>query len=155
VADLTATNGVIHGIDAVMMLPNIVDHAVNNPTAFSSLVDALVATGLVSAVAGDGPLTVFAPVNQAFTDIADVVATLSDDQLSVVLRYHVVTALVRAADIEDGAVGTLANQEFSISTADGVKITDATEGVSNVVITDVTATNGVVHVIDRVLIPVL
>jgi transforming growth factor-beta-induced protein len=155
VADLLETNGVIHGIDAVMMLPNIVDHALNNPDAFSTLVGALVETGLVGTVGGDGPYTVFAPTNQAFADIATIVAGLTTDQLSLVLRYHVVDAQVREADVTDGPVPTLANQEFTISTADGVKITDFTGGVSDVVLTDVQGTNGVVHVINRVLLPEL
>jgi transforming growth factor-beta-induced protein len=158
VADLLATNGVIHGIDAVMNLPNIVDHALNNPTSFSSLVNALVTTDLVGAVGGDGPFTVFAPVNQAFTDIEDVVAGLTTDQLSLVLRYHVVPSQVRSEDISAGAVNTLANQEFTIDVTipeGGVRIIDTTGENSSVVLTDVQGTNGVIHVIDRVLLPVL
>jgi transforming growth factor-beta-induced protein len=155
VPDLLATNGVIHGIDAVMLLPNIVDHALNNPQTFSELVNALVAANLVGAVGGEGPFTVFAPVDQAFVDIADVVAGLNPDQLSLVLRYHVVPAQVREADITEGPVNTLANQEFTISVPGAVLITDTTGDSSEVLLTDVQGTNGVIHVIDRVLLPAL
>ncbi len=154
-ADVEATNGVIHIVDAVIMPLDVVGHAVAN-NAFTELVGALGAASgdLVSVLQGDGPFTVFAPVNSAFEDISDVVATLDEDQLAKVLTYHVAAGNVRSTVLTDGMEVTTVNTEkFMINIGSEVTITDASGNTSNVVLTDVQATNGVIHVIDKVIIP--
>ncbi len=153
-ADIRATNGVIHGIDAVMSLPTIVSHASNNGD-FSALVGALATADLVSVLLLSGPYTVFAPVNQAFTDISATVETLTLDQLTEVLTYHVVAGNRQSTQLVAGPVTALNNQVFTVNVGTSVTIVDTTTGISNVVATDVQGTNGVIHVLDRVLLPVL
>jgi len=156
-ADLDATNGVIHVIDEVILPLNVVELALLSPV-HGSLVSALGAANgnLVTALQGDGPFTVFAPVDQAFADIQSTVDGLDMDQLATVLTYHVVTpANVRAADVSAGDVSTLSTQMITLAHTDGVTITDQGGGVSSVAIADLQGTNGVIHAIDRVLIPAL
>lgn len=155
-ADLEASNGVIHVIDQVLLPMNIVDHAAANEN-FTQLVGALGAASgdLVSVLSGDGPFTVFAPVDAAFEAISDVVATLDADQLSSVLTYHVVgSANVRSTDLsENMEVMTVNGTPFTVSLSDGAKITDANGNVADIVLTDVQATNGVIHVLNKVILP--
>ncbi len=155
-ADVEATNGVIHVIDAVITPLDVVGHAAANSN-FSSLVGALsTASGdLVSVLQGDGPFTVFAPVNTAFDEISDVVAGLSEDDLSGVLTYHVVSgANVVAGDLVDGMqVETVNGGLFTINLGDSATITDAQGNVSDIVLTDVQGTNGVIHVLNKVILP--
>ncbi len=153
-ADIFATNGVIHGINEVLLLPNVVDHAVNN-SDFSELVGALLATDLVPTLELDGPYTVFAPVNQAFDDISDIVASLTIPQLTTVLTYHVVGGNIQSTDLVAGDVTALNGQSFTVGLGATVTITDVSEGISTVIATDVQGTNGVIHVLDSVLIPEL
>lgn len=131
----------------------------------STLVTALDAAGLVATVDGEGPFTVFAPTNEAFEALPDgaLDGLLADtDALSGVLTYHVVPAEVMAADllaaIEAGGgehtVETVAGGTLTASVVDGtVVLTDAQGGTANVIATDVDASNGVVHLIDSVLMP--
>jgi uncharacterized surface protein with fasciclin (FAS1) repeats len=119
---------------------------------FSTLVTALKAAGLVEALQGDGPLTVFAPTNEAFAKLpaGTLESLLADkDALTAVLTYHVVSGKVTAKDVMklDSAT-TLQGGALAIDTSDGVKV-----GSASVVKADVMASNGVVHVIDTVLIP--
>ena len=155
-ADVDATNGVIHIVNNVMLPPSVVDHAVANGD-FSSLVSTLGAASgdLVNVLSGEGPFTVFAPVNSAFEAISSVTAGLDADQLNKVLTYHVVAGNIRSGDLSDGQVVTTVNgEEFTVNIgAESVTLTDASGGVSNVIFTDVQGTNGVVHVIDAVIIP--
>ena len=157
-ADVEASNGLIHIIDAVITPMSIVDHAVANP-AFGQLVGALSAApgDLVKVLSGDGPFTVFAPVNSAFEAIAEVAAGLTPEQLAAVLTYHVVGgANVRSSDLSDGQkVTTVNGSEFSVQLGDKVTLTDAQGNTANVIMTDVQATNGVIHVIDKVILPKL
>ena len=154
--DIMATNGVIHGIDQVLMLPSIVDHSLNNQ-AFAQLVGALTTANLVETLQGEGPFTVMAPRNTAFAEVSDAVDAFTVDELSNVLRYHVVSGNVRSEDLEAGPVPTLAdgNTTFTVSFADDdtVVLTDQLGGSATVVLTDVQGTNGVVHMIDAVLLP--
>jgi transforming growth factor-beta-induced protein len=156
-ADVEATNGVIHIVDAVLLPLDIVGHAAANSN-FTSLVGALgTANGdLVNVLQGDGPFTVFAPLNSAFDAIAGTVAGLNADQLASVLTYHVVgVANVVSGDLTNGqVVTTVQGEDFTVNiSGSGVTITDANGNVSNVVLTDVQATNGVIHVLDKVIIP--
>ena len=137
---------------------NIVEVAVGNPD-FSTLVTAVKAAGLVETLSGEGPFTVFAPTDAAFAKLpADTLASLlkpeNKDQLAGILTYHVVGAKVMAADVKPGAVKTVNGAEFTVSVeGSDVIITDGQGNKSKVVATDVAASNGVIHVIDTVLLP--
>lgn len=154
-ADIEASNGTIHVINQVIMPMSIVDIAVTNSN-FSQLVDALgnASGDLVTVLNGDGPFTVFAPLNSAFQEISGTVAGLNADQLASVLTYHVASGNVRSTDLMDGmTVTTVQTEDITINTGNEVTITDANGNVATVVLADVQGTNGVVHVIDKVLIP--
>jgi uncharacterized surface protein with fasciclin (FAS1) repeats len=135
----------------------IVDIAASNPD-FSTLATAVQAAGLAETLAGPGPYTVFAPTNDAFAKLpAGTLETLLEpankDQLTSILTYHVVPAEVMAADVTAGDVTTVNGATFSVSTDGGVVISDGQGGTANVVQTDIVASNGVIHVIDAVLLP--
>jgi uncharacterized surface protein with fasciclin (FAS1) repeats len=118
---------------------------------FKTLATALGAAGLVDTLKGKGPFTVFAPTDAAFAKIpkADLDALLKDKaKLTAVLTYHVVPGRVMAADVKAGAVKTVQGSNLTATTAGGVKVNNA-----NVVKTDIVASNGVIHVIDTVVIP--
>ncbi len=129
----------------------IVDVAAGNDD-FSTLVTAVTAAGLVDVLSGEGPFTVFAPTNAAFEALpaGALDAVLADaDLLTAVLTYHVVAGDVRAADVVSlDKAATVQGEYLSISTTDGVQVDQA-----NVVATDIEASNGVIHVIDSVLLP--
>ncbi|SMD42647.1 Uncaracterized surface protein containing fasciclin (FAS1) repeats [Aquiflexum balticum DSM 16537] len=132
----------------------VVDIAVGSPD-HTTLVAAVTAAGLVETLSGTGPFTVFAPTNAAFAALPDgTVANLlkpeSKDQLTSVLTYHVVSGNVMAADLSDGqVVKTLNGQDLTVSIKDGkVMINGAT-----VTAADLAGSNGVIHVVDAVLLP--
>ena len=121
---------------------------------FSTLVAAVKAAGLVDALSGEGPFTIFAPTNAAFAKLPEgTVATLlkpeNKEKLAAVLTYHVVSGKVMAADVKAGKVKTLNGAEATIAVADGKVTIDK----ANIVKTDIVGTNGVIHVIDSVIIP--
>jgi uncharacterized surface protein with fasciclin (FAS1) repeats len=121
---------------------------------FSTLVAAVKAAGLVETLQGKGPFTVFAPTNAAFEKLPEgTVAMLlkpeNKDKLVSILTYHVVAAKVMAADVKAGEVDTVAKKKFTIAVADGKVMVDK----ATVTKTDIEASNGVIHVIDTVLIP--
>ena len=153
--DIIASNGVIHVVNKVILPTDVVDIASNDDN-FSSLVGALVAADgdLVNVLKGDGPFTVFAPVNSAFEEISTVVNGLSSSELSDVLQYHVVAgANVRAGDLSDGMVVNTLTGTFTVNiSGTSVTLTDESGATVNVIATDVQGTNGVVHVIDKVLL---
>lgn len=157
-ADIIADNGVIHVVDRVITPLDVVGHAAANSN-FTSLVTTLAGApgDLVNVLSGNGPFTVFAPVNSAFTAIADVVATLTPTQVANVLTYHVVGgANVRSTDLSNGmAVQAVNGQSFTVNLNDGASLTDQAGGRSNILLTDVQATNGVIHVLEKVIIPSL
>lgn len=133
---------------------NIVELAASNED-LSTLVDAVTAADLVETLEGDGPFTVFAPTNEAFDalppdELQRLLKPANQDELANILTYHVVDGDVMAADLSDGQmVETLQGEKLKVTiNGDKVKINDAT-----VVQADVEASNGVVHVIDAVLIP--
>jgi transforming growth factor-beta-induced protein len=158
-ADVAASNGVIHAIDRVLVPPgvlNVVQMAQANPATFSTLVGAVVAANLQGTLSGAGPFTVFAPTNAAFAAIASTVAGLTTPQLTTVLTYHVLGSQVLAANIPFGtAIPTLAGQNIRINAGTPPTITDTTTTPAPIVATDVRASNGVIHVIGKVLIPTL
>lgn len=158
-ADVPASNGVIHVIDKVLVPPgvlNVVQMAHLNPL-FSSLVGAVVDADLATTLSdATATFTVFAPTNTAFEAIASTVATLTPEQLANVLVYHVLDSQVLAADIPFGTpVATVLGQSITINAGTPPTITDTTDTPAGIVATDVRASNGVIHVIDKVLIPTL
>ena len=165
VTDIEAANGVIHVIDTVLLPPadedemtdkTIVDLAVEDGR-FTTLVAALGAAELVETLSGEGPYTVFAPTDDAFAKLPEgtVEALLQDiPQLTNILLYHVVPGKVMAADVVklDGQMVDTALEGAQIKiTVDGDKVILNDE--VNVIITDIEAANGVIHVIDAVLLP--
>lgn len=161
-ADVTASNGVIHIVDKVIGLPTIVTHATANPN-FTSLVGALTSAGqpdFVSILSGVGPFTVFAPTNAAFTALdAELapggIAGVSTANLTKVLQYHVTNGNVLAASLTEGQIVStlLTPQTFTIQLTGGAKIMDVNNRLSNIIATDVQCANGVIHVLDKVLLP--
>jgi len=128
----------------------IVDIAASNGS-FNTLVIALKEAGLVDTLASDGPFTVFAPTDEAFAKIpkADLDALLADkEKLTAVLTYHVVSGKVMAADVKPGMVKTVEGSDLKVTTNNGVMVNNA-----KVTATDIVASNGVIHVIDTVVIP--
>ncbi len=152
-ANVTASNGVIHVVDKVLVPPgvlNVVQMAQANPQ-FSSLVSAVVAANLQGTLAGAGPFTVFAPTNAAF---AAAPQGLSPAQLRTVLTYHVVSGQVLSTQIPFGQpVATVAGQNIVINSGTPPTIRDTTAVAARITAVDVRASNGVIHVVDKVLIP--
>jgi uncharacterized surface protein with fasciclin (FAS1) repeats len=128
---------------------------------FSKLVAAVTATGLAETLSGPGPFTVYAPANDAFAALpAGTVDTLllpeNVGQLTDILLYHVADRALMAADFAAGSNyyrPVLADSRLCITSHSGVTIGDSTYQVANVIIADIQASNGVIHVIDKVLIP--
>lgn len=155
IADIMASNGVIHAIDKVILPSNVVGHAINNPN-FSILVEAVVKANLVEALSAAGPFTVFAPTNDAFNKLFNTlgvsgISALTAEQLTPILLYHVVSGNVTSSQVSSGSVPTLkdgSNLNLLVNSM-GVTINSDV----NVVVTDVQGSNGVIHVIDAVLVP--
>jgi uncharacterized surface protein with fasciclin (FAS1) repeats len=125
---------------------------------FSTLLAAVEAADLGETLAGEGPFTVFAPTDEAFAALPEgtldtLLEPMNKDQLSGILTYHVVPAEVMAADVEPGDVATVNGATFGIAVEDGVVITDGQGNQAMVTQTDIEASNGVIHVIDAVLLP--
>jgi transforming growth factor-beta-induced protein len=154
ITDIEASNGVIHVIDAVILPPtaDIVETAVA-AGSFTTLAAALEAAGLIEALQGEGPFTVFAPTDDAFAALPDglIDALLADiPTLTDILLYHVVEGWVFAADVVQlDSATTLLGEDVTITVENGnVFINDA-----QVIITNILTTNGVIHVIDAVIVP--
>ncbi|MDZ8070757.1 MAG: fasciclin domain-containing protein [Nostoc sp. DedQUE08] len=132
-------------------MPDIIDTAINANT-FNTLVTAITTAGLDTALKGSGPFTVFALTDEAFSKLpSGTVEALLEDVLELrkVLEYHVVAQKIVAVDLAQlSEVTTTQGTDLKIDSNNGVKVNDAT-----VVTPDVSADNGVIHVIDRVLIP--
>ncbi len=157
--DIEASNGVVHLVDRVLLPANrdIVATAQALPD-FSILVEAVAAAGLVETLQGTGPFTVFAPTNAAFAALlaelgVSKAALLADKaMLTKVLTYHVLPSRVLKAEVPVGKpITTVQGQSFTINAS--LQITDQNARVANLVGTDVFASNGVIHVVDRVLLP--
>jgi uncharacterized surface protein with fasciclin (FAS1) repeats len=131
---------------------DIVDTAVGAGT-FNTLVAAVTAAGLVDTLKGEGPFTVFAPTDEAFkalgTTVDDLLKPENKDKLTAILTYHVIPGKVMAADLKDGMEAATVNGEtVMIDLDNGAMVDDA-----KVVTADIAATNGVIHVIDKVILP--
>ena len=159
VTDIEASNGIIHVIDTVMLPPdeepalqNIVEIAVGNPD-FETLVAAVTAAGLVETLSGEGPFTVFAPTDDAFAALPEgtVEALLQDiPTLTDILTYHVIAGEVPAADVVASTELTMLNGDIAeITLVDGAAYIDGAQ----IVVTDIQASNGIIHVIDTVMLP--
>lgn len=151
--DVQASNGIIHVIDRVMFPPVDIPATAQSTGIHDALVSAVIQAELLSTLQGPGPFTVFAPTDQAFTDAGIDLASMDNPagkaQLQDILLYHVVSADVAAADVSDCMSAEAANgQSLSFTVGDGVQVNDA-----NVVLTDVISSNGLIHVIDKVLTP--
>jgi uncharacterized surface protein with fasciclin (FAS1) repeats len=157
--DVPASNGVIHVIDTVLLPANknIVQTAQAAPE-FSVLVEAVVAADLVDALSAQGPLTVFAPTNAAFANLLAELGVTKEQLLAnralltQVLTYHVVTGRLLKADVPVGQpVTTLQGQTLTVDSS--LAITDQRSRRASIVATDVLASNGVIHVVDKVILP--
>ena len=131
---------------------NVVEIAAGNKD-FSTLVAAVKAAGLAETLSGKGPFTIFAPTNEAFAKlpagtVEDLLKPENKAKLTAILTYHVVAGKVMAADVKAGKVKTVNGAEATIATEGGVTIDKA-----KVVKTDIVGTNGVIHVIDTVILP--
>jgi transforming growth factor-beta-induced protein len=152
-ADIEADNGVIHVVDRVILPPTVVNVALANDN-FTTLVQAVVKAGLAETLSGAGPFTVFAPTNSAFDALFSQLGIsgiddLTTEQLVPILTYHVVAGNVLSTGLTEGNVATLnEGSSLSVDLSEGAKI-----NTSQVVAADIQASNGVVHVIDKVLIP--
>ncbi|MBT8177664.1 MAG: fasciclin domain-containing protein, partial [Eudoraea sp.] len=170
-ADIVATNGIIHAVDAVIDIPTVVTFAVADPT-FAPLVTALTEgtpdTDFVTVLNGNGPFTVFAPTNTAFDNLLTAlnlseVTEIEQGLLTSVLNHHVVSGNIRSGDLNnpgDTVAPTLEGDNITITlpgTDNGVNIADVTDGAGNsgigIIAVDVQAGNGVIHVLDTVLLP--
>ncbi|WP_445384648.1 fasciclin domain-containing protein [Robiginitalea sp. IMCC44478] len=171
IADVVATNGVIHAVDAVIDIPTVVTFAVADPN-FSSLVQALTeatpGTDFVTTLNGDGPFTVFAPTDAAFDALFTALSVndateIEEGLLTDVLFHHVANGNTRSEDLNNPGntpATTLEGDDIIITlpgTDNGVNIADVTDGSGNtgigIIAVDVQAGNGVIHVLDQVLIP--
>jgi len=151
-ADVDVRNGVIHAIDKVLLPPTVVDQALSNES-FSILVQAVVKADLAGTLSGNGPFTIFAPTNAAFEALFATLGIsgineLTAEQLVPILTYHVIGSNIRSNQLSEGSVTTL-NGSFNVT----LSPSPAINSTSDIVATDVQATNGVIHVIDEVLLP--
>jgi uncharacterized surface protein with fasciclin (FAS1) repeats len=157
--DIQAKNGVVHIIDKVILPANknIVETAQGLPD-FSVLVEAVVAANLQGTLSGPGPFTVFAPTNAAFTAllaelrITKAALLANTALLDKVLKYHVVPGTVLKVDVPvNTPITTVQGETLSVSAS--FVITDQRARTSNIVLTDVLTSNGVIHAIDKVILP--
>lgn len=150
--DISTSNGVIHVIDAVIMPDNDIIEMARSTGGFKTLLTAVEAAGLTDTLRGAGPFTVFAPTDEAFAKLpAGTLDSLLKDKkkLASILTYHVVAGKVMASDVAHlKQAKTVQGQSVQIDTSNGVRVDEA-----QVIKADVPATNGVIHVIDAVILP--
>ena len=164
-ANIECTNGVIHDINRVLIpaTGTIVQTAISNPN-FSLLVAAVLrasqgSTNVAEVLSGAGPFTVFAPTNQAFVNagFADAAAINAADPntLTSILTYHVIAGRIFSSDLTNGATpATVNGEKVTISLTSGAQVKgNGNAAPSNITATDIVTTNGVIHVIDQVLLP--
>ncbi|NBC65622.1 MAG: hypothetical protein GVY07_08235 [Bacteroidetes bacterium] len=152
-ADIDASNGTIHAIDAVLLpnrFLNVVEIA-QKSYELTTLVNLVVDAELTETLTGDGPFTIFAPVNSAFDDISDTLEGLTPEEVTDVLTYHVIADRITSGDIPEGTT--------DLATVNGENVTVVNDGGNvtvngaNVITVDLEGTNGVIHLIDTVLLP--
>ena len=155
-ADVEASNGLVHVIDKVLMPPvDLVDipTVAQGTGIHDSLVAAVIQANLLSTLQGQGPFTVFAPTDDAFTAAGIDLDALNSEEgmatLTDILLYHVVSGAVPSSAVTDGLVAAAVNgDDLTFTVGEGVMVNDA-----NVILADVQASNGLIHVIDKVLMP--
>lgn len=166
-ADVVGTNGVIHAVDAVIGLPTVVDFALADPN-FETLVAALTRSDLtfdyVTTLSTDtstspAPFTVFAPTNTAFEDLltelgAGTLTDIDEPTLKATLDLHAVAgANVQSSSLMDNLIVATLGGNITANVTGGATLTDANNRVSNIIAVDVQAANGIIHVIDKVILP--
>lgn len=160
-ANVGASNGVIHAINGILMPPEReVSAIIEERDDLETLQAAIERLGLADDLSQAAPYTIFAPSDDAFEELLDALeagglSQVPDDQLTEILQYHVVSSRVFSSDLEEGNVNTLLGMPFSISFDGGLVITDASDVTQNSSIDEanILGTNGVIHVIDEVLLP--
>ncbi len=153
-ADIVASNGVIHVVDKVILPPDIVVLIAANPnfTALTSALD-LAEGDLVTTLQGEGPFTVFAPLNSAFNAAASELSGLTSGELTEILLYHVVSGNVLSGSLTNGQTVTTLNGTFTVNiSGSNVTLRDQRGQSVGVLVTDIVGTNGVIHIIDKVLL---
>ena len=166
-ADVSASNGIVHVVDAVIGLPSVVTFATSNPT-FETLVAALTREDLgqdfvsiLSTTDEPSPFTVFAPTNDAFASLlselgVDSLSDIDAATLELTLGTHVVVeANVRSGDLTNGMNIPTVGDALTVSLDAGPQLIDLNDRIANIIAVDVQAYNGVVHVIDKVVLPQL
>tara|TARA_B110001452_G_scaffold256461_1_gene249822 strand:- start:960 stop:3476 length:2517 start_codon:yes stop_codon:yes gene_type:complete len=152
IADVVSSNGIIHVIDKVLTpsdTPNDIPRTAQCTGSHNTLVTAVIQAGLLETLQGDGPFTVFAPTDQAFIDAGIDLAAVSQSDLADILTYHVVSGAVPSTAVtECMSANTVNGNPLSFTVSGGVMVNDA-----NVTLADVNTSNGVIHVIDKVLLP--
>lgn len=156
--DIVASNGIIHVVDAVLLpLPEFPGTSLDAVSAYPILSELLGAAGGVTSVtdalSGNSDFTLFAPINAGFEAISSTVAGLTSAQLETVLLYHALSGEISATDVvalDGSSTGTAASQDISIALSNG---SVTLNGSTTVLYTDVFTSNGVIHVVDSVLIP--
>ena len=152
IADVNTSNGVIHVIDKVLLptaTPNDIPRTAQCTGVHNTLVDAVIQGGLLETLQGEGPFTVFAPTDQAFTDAGIDLSAVSQSDLADILTYHVVSGAVPSSAVtECMSADTVNGNPLSFTVNGGVMVNGA-----NVTLADVNTSNGVIHVIDKVLLP--
>jgi uncharacterized surface protein with fasciclin (FAS1) repeats len=157
--DIYCSNGVIHVVDSVMMPKNVVELA-QSAGSFSTLLAAAEAAGLVDTLTGSGPFTIFAPTDAAFAalpegTVSDLLKPENKDKLAAILTYHVVPGKVTASEVVGlTEAKTVEGSMLDIAVEkDGDKVTGVMVDNAKVVQTDIIGSNGVIHVIDAVVLP--
>ncbi len=162
--DIERSNGVVHKINRTLVppAPNVVDIAValstaDNPefTVLVSLLTSPAYSAITDAIIASSDITIFAPTDAAFDEIASVIPTLTEAQISNILLYHAVDARVFSTGLSDGqVVGMMNMEDITVNITSGaVSLTDFTTEAANVTEVNIQGSNGVIHVIDKVLLP--
>lgn len=153
-ADIDASNGIVHVVDEVLNPPSVVDIALMED-GLSTLVSAVVKADLVETLEDAENVTVFAPANKAFTDINFDLTGTSKEDLAPILTAHVLGSPVRSSQIKNGDKATTLNAkvELTFNTTSGVKVSGGKTIDANVTAADIQAYNGVIHLVDKVILP--
>ncbi len=150
-ADIEASNGVIHVIDTIILPPGDIIEVATAAGSFETLAGALTDANLVETLQGEGPFTVFAPTDAAFEALD---AIPEGDALAAVLTYHVLSGIAGPLDLADGGVATTVNgAPMLFDLSEGAKVVGGGESSAMITTTNVVASNGVIHVIDAVILP--